>query len=71
MPTFEENYSQNKIDLIKESETLQTWSGATDYVRLTVYDSDTEAFVGRYYSNQLIDGNPQIEVYTDFDGTDG
>ena len=63
MPSQQENYSQNKIDFIKESETAQTWDDSIDYIRLTVYDSESDLFIGRYYSNRDIDGNPQIEVY--------
>ena len=63
MPNQQENYSQTKIELIKESDTLQVWNDTTDYIRLTVYESDSDLFIGRYYSNKLVDNLPQIEVY--------
>ena len=65
MPIEQENYSKNQLDLIHGGTVEnQQLDNSTDYVRLTVYEDDTNSFVGRYYSNQLIDGIPQIEVYT-------
>jgi len=69
MSNQQQNYTQNQIDLIKQSDDYYVnWDGSLDYVRVTVYEDLTDQFVGRYYSNKYFDsGAPQVEVYTQND----
>ena len=64
MPKQEENYGLNKLDLIRSgTEETQFDSSAGDYIRLTLYRSDTDIFVDRFYSNQnTISGEEQVGV---------
>ena len=66
MPKQEENYGLNKLDLIRSgTEETQFDSSAGDYIRLTLYRSDTDIFVDRFYSNQnTISGEEQVETYS-------
>ena len=66
MPSQQENYSVNQLDLIQQGTALTAYDSDFDYIRLTVYRKNvSNSYVDRFYSNQLTpDGVPQVELYS-------